>query len=123
MSIFSQDQSANFKNLIVSAKNMVPTESNIDSLNRLLKTLISKKNELTGHLNSNVTAGQKNTLQTYLDDMHDIINLTEARINELNNQEVGGSRRRKLRRKSNRKSRRKSSRKSRRKLRRKTSRK
>ncbi len=94
MSIFSQAESAKFKNLIASAKNIIPTELNIVALNGLLQALMVKKNELNVHLSSNVTAGQKNTLKIYLDDIHEVINLTEARINQLNNQEVGGARRR-----------------------------
>jgi len=98
--ILSNSGSIQFKTLIASAKNMIPRESNVVSLNNLVKVLIDKKNLINNDLNSpNASEGRKNTLKTYLDDINQVINLTEDRINQLNNP-AGGRRRRKSSRKA-----------------------
>jgi hypothetical protein len=95
--ILSNSGSMQFKTLITSVKNIVPTESNIVSLNNLIKVLTDKKNEFNNDLNSpNASEGRKNTIKTYLDDIHQVINLTEERINVINNP-AGGRKRKSIR--------------------------
>lgn len=116
MDILSKEGSIKFKNLIATAKNTIPNSRNVAALNNLSQALILKKNQATDRLAlPNISQGERNTIKTYLDDINEVINSLDERINVLNNSEVGGSKRRKSRRKSTRKSRRNLRRKSRRK--------
>lgn len=116
--ILSEEGSIKFKNLIVTTKNMVPNSTKVSELNKLKNALIVKKNLMNERLeSSNVSPGTKNTIRTYCDDIEDLINLVDERIDVLGNSELGRGRGRgrKSRRKSTRKPTRKSTKKSRRK--------
>ena len=98
MSILSEKESIKFKNFMDLVKRNVPTSENIDSLNNIYQKLINKKNEMNNELNtSRMTPNEKITFEIYFTELHRMINLTEARINELNN--PAGGRRRKMSRK------------------------
>jgi hypothetical protein len=96
--MLSEKESKKFKGFMDLVKRNVPDMSRIIDIMPLHQKLIDKKNEMNNELNnSSMTQSQKTTYENYIGVLNDMINLTEARINELNNS--GGGRRRKMSRK------------------------
>ena len=96
--MLSEKESKKFKGFMDLVKRNLPEMSRIVDIMPVHQKLIDKKNEMNNDLNnSSMTQSQKTTYENYIGVLNDMINLTEARINELNNS--GGGRRRKMSRK------------------------
>ena len=109
----TKEGSLNFKNIVATLKTRISSIPNMDTLDNLVNDLHEKRNKLIDELtssHSNYSEGQKNTLKTYIDDLNEILDLTNERANELNQHE-GGRRRKKSARKKKSLKRKKSSRK------------
>jgi hypothetical protein len=113
--IFSEEGSLKFKELIDKVSNLVPTLTNINSLNKVRNVIIEKQEQLKNIIdNQNLSPHQKQTIKDYLDKTQDILNLINARITEVSS--LGGKRRKSRKSRKSRKG--KKSRKSRKSIRR-----
>ena len=96
--MLSEKESKKFKGFMDLVKRNLPEMSRIVDIMPLYQKLIDKKNEMNNELNnSSMSQSQKTTYENYIDVLNNMINLTEVRINELNN--PGGGKRRKMSRK------------------------
>ena len=90
--IFSEEGSLKFKELIDKVSNLVPTLTNINSLNKVRNVIIEKQEQLKNVVdNPTLSQNQKQTIKDYLDKTQDILNLINARITEVSS--LGGKRR------------------------------
>lgn len=99
--VLTKEGSLNFKNIVATLKTSISSISNMDTLDKLANDLHEKRNKIIDELtssHSNYSEGQKNTLKTYIDDLNELLDLTNERANELNQHE-GGRRRKKTVRK------------------------
>jgi len=78
--ILSREGSIQYKNLISRATNTLQTTP-IQTLKDRVKVMRDKKYMMMNYRGR--SAGDKSTIQTYIDELNNVINLTEARINEL----------------------------------------
>ena len=89
VNIFSEEGSLKFKNSMEYIENTVPTLTKIDSLNKVRNIVIGKQGQLKNLLdNPTISPNQTQTVRVYIDKTQEVLNLINARINEINR--VGG---------------------------------
>jgi hypothetical protein len=90
--IFSEEGSLKFKELIDKVRNLVPTLTNINTLNKVRNVIIEKQEQLKNVVdNPNISQNQKQTIKDYLDKSQEVLNLINARITGMSS--LGGKRR------------------------------
>ena len=90
--IFSEEGSLKFKELIDKVSNLVPTLTNINTLNKVRNVIIEKQEQLKNVIdNPTLSQNQKQTIKDYLDKTQEVLNLINARITEMSS--LGGKRR------------------------------
>ena len=102
--IFSEEGSLKFKELIDKVSNLVPTLTNINTLNKVRNVIIEKQDQLKNVVdNSTLSQNQQQTTKVYLDKTQEVLNLINARITEMSS--LGGKRRKSRKGRKSRKSR------------------
>ena len=113
--ILSEEGSLKFKELIDKVSILVPTLTNINTLNKVRNVIIEKQDQLKNVVdNPNLSQNQNQTINDYLAETQVVLNLINARITEMSS--LGGKRRKSRKSRKGKKSRK--SRKSRKSIRR-----
>jgi hypothetical protein len=90
--ILSEEGSLKFKELIDKVSNLVPTLTNINTLNKVRNVIIEKQDQLKNIIdNPNLSQHQKQIIKDYLDKTQEVLNLINTRITEVSS--LGGKRR------------------------------